>query len=77
MKTYKNPLEQAQALIKPKKMTYQEARDKVYELRKQGVLLDDLFGTIDDWVYNNEFEDIDENKILDLKDIAMQPLEDD
>lgn len=75
MATYKNPLDLSQSLT-PKKMTYLDARDKVYELRKQRKLMDEIFAIIDDWYYNDEFEDIDEDKINDLKDIAMQPYED-
>ena len=72
---FKNPLDAANDITR-KKLTYLDARDKILDLRKQKKSTDELFEIIDDWFYNNEFEDINEDKIMDLKDIAMQPYED-
>ena len=64
---YKSPLEASRAL---QKMSYRDARDKIIDLKKSGKSVDELFGLIDDWVNTDSFIDIDEDKILDLKDYA-------
>ena len=69
MDIYNTPLEQANAMNK--KMTWLDAKDKLRQLKKQKVLIDDLLTTIDDWTFSNSFEDINEDKINDLKDYAI------